>query len=124
MPTSYGAEQTATISLNDLGSFTAAASSSINNSSDLYDALLIILTVNLTGTGTVGVSLYASTDNSLYSEVSLRYAQQNTYTSTGSKTMFFYLKDLPIYYKLFVVNRTSGTFDATGNSLKYRGVKY
>jgi hypothetical protein len=126
MPSSYSSEQTATISLNNLASNTYALSDAINNSSTLYDAALVVLTTDITSAGYVVITLAGSTDNSIFSAPSISdsYARSNQYTFAGVKTEFFYIKDLPIYFKFCVFNLTTGSFDSTGHSLKYRGINY
>jgi hypothetical protein len=131
MPTSYGTIQTVSITLDGLAAGAEATSTAIDNTTNKYDYLSVVMKLKpgvVRVNGYITIDLLASNDNTNFAD----YGQYKmtlglngmSLVSSTSKQYSFFLKDLPPYFKIIVRNRSGDALSAAGgdNTMTYIGM--
>ena len=132
MPSSIGSMNTLSINLDGLHPGAVAASVVVDNTSNLFDSVQCYLKLvpgAIRPGGYFVVGLLASVDNVTFTdssadEVIISSADGNL-QKTVANLHYFVLDSLPLYYKIYVHNRSGDALSANpgDNTLSYCGVK-
>lgn len=128
MPSSYGSMTSITINLDGLVGGAIAASTVVDNSSTMFDAVQVYLKLtpgSLRDGAFVLVGLMASSDNVTFADSSATEVKISNLQTKVANVHFLTLNNLPPFFKIYVHNRTGNPFSSNpgDNSLSYCPVK-
>lgn len=131
----YGTTSSITITLASLANSSAAVSSTVDNTTDLFYDVLIELVVNHTAapsaTGYLDISIKGSIDNTDFDDDNNAKwvgSLVMTTTSTGTRKRVISVASafsgaMPPYWQVRVLNVSGAALATTGSSMQYRGLK-
>lgn len=129
MPSSYGSMTSITINLDGLVGGAVAASTVVDNSATMFDAVQVYLKITpgtLRDAAFVLVGLMASSDNITFADTFATEVKISTSLQANvANVHFLTLNNLPPFFKIYVHNRTGSPFssNAGSNSLSYCPIK-
>lgn len=126
MALTYSAPAAATITLDGLANNSRAISSSIDNSTTLYNQLHVMVTVNptvLADGGEIAVGVLNSLDGTTFSTMMVAPTVIKQLTANTPHVHFCVVNNLAPHFQIVVRNISGGPL-GTGNSLSYVGVNH